>query len=85
MSEKWASAEELDRMFDEGEDMDEFIDWSSARRVNAPPKRVNIDFPAHVVAQLDFEAKRRGVSRQALVKFWIVERLDAGAKLDSAA
>lgn len=26
------TAEELDRMFDEGEDIDEYIDWSKARR-----------------------------------------------------
>ncbi len=38
--------------------------------------RVNVDFPAWTVAALDKEAKRLGVTRQALIKFWIAEKLD---------
>ena len=39
-------------------------------------KRINVDFPLWMVEQLDQESDRMGVSRQALVKFWIAERLD---------
>jgi hypothetical protein len=76
---KAASAEELDRIFDNGEDMTDYFDWSSARRPGLEPKRVNVDFPQWMVARLDAEAKRRGVTRQALIKIWLAERLDRAA------
>lgn len=39
-------------------------------------KRVNIDFPAAVLRRLDLKAQQLGLTRQALVKYWIAERLD---------
>ena len=79
MTAKPTSAEEFDRRFDDGEDMGDFVDWSSARRPGLEPKRVNVDFPQWMVARLDAEAKRRGVTRQALIKMWLAERLDRAA------
>ena len=79
MTAKPTSAEEFDRRFDDGEDMGDFVDWSSARRPGLEPKRVNVDFPQWMVARLDAEAKRRGVTRQALIKMWLAERLDQAA------
>lgn len=77
---KTISAEEFDRLFDEGSDeIDQYIDWSSFRRVNEQTKRVNVDFPQWMVAGLDREAQRRGVTRQALIKMWLADRLDAAA------
>ena len=76
---KTIAAEEFDRRFDDGEDMAEFIDWNSARRPGLEPKRVNVDFPQWMVAGLDREAKRRGITRQALIKTWVADRLDAAA------
>ena len=77
---KTASAEHLDRLFDEGSDeIDQYLDWSSARRPGLEPKRVNVDFPQWMVARLDAEAKRRGVTRQALIKMWLADRLDRAA------
>ncbi len=70
------TAKELDEKFDNGEDVSEYFDWSKARRLNQEPRRVNIDFPRWVVDRLDRESKLRGVSRQALVKIWIAERLE---------
>ena len=69
------TAEELDEKFDNGEDISAYFDWSKARRPNQEPKRVNVDFPAWVVAGLDREAGRLGVTRQSLIKMWIAERL----------
>ena len=66
----------LDEKFDNGEDVSEFFDWSRAKPLNQEPQRVNIDFPKWVVAKLDKESKRLGVTRQALVKIWIAERLE---------
>jgi hypothetical protein len=79
MSEKSATAEELDRMFDAGEDISDYIDWSRATRPGLEIKRVNVDFPQWMVARLDAEAKRRGVTRQALIKMWLSDRLDTAA------
>ena len=44
-------------------------------------KRVRAGFhlPTEMVARLDAEAKRRGVTRQALIKMWLAERLDRAA------
>jgi len=70
------SAEEFDRMFDNGEDVSAYVDWSTAKRPNLEPQRVNVDFPVWMVKQLDHEASRLGVSRQALIKMWLAERLE---------
>ena len=72
---KTITAEEFDRKFDEGEDISEDVDWSSARRPGLEAKRVNVDFPTWVVDGLDREAKRLGVTRQSLIKMWIAEKL----------
>jgi hypothetical protein len=77
MSGKTISAEEFDRMFDDGEDIDEYLDWSAVRRPGLEAKRVNVDFPQWMVGRMDREAKRRGVTRQALIKMWLADRLDA--------
>jgi hypothetical protein len=55
------------------------VDWERARRPNLELKRVNVDFPTWVVEALDREARRLGVTRQALVKLWIAERLGRAA------
>ena len=73
------SNEELERRFDAGEPVLQYFDFSSARRPGLEPKRVNVDFPSHMVDKLDLEAKRRGVSRQALIKMWLADKLDSAA------
>jgi hypothetical protein len=68
-------AKDFDRKFDEGEDISQYLDISKARRSALEPKRVNVDFPAWMIKQLDKEAKRLGVPRQSLIKLWVGERL----------
>ncbi|SFD79021.1 hypothetical protein SAMN05428997_1612 [Bosea sp. CRIB-10] len=68
-------ATEFDKRFDDGEDLADQVDWSKARRPNVEMKRVNVDFPAWVVSGLDQQAQRLGVTRQALIKLWIAEKL----------
>ena len=68
-------ASELDKKFDEGEDISEFLDLSQARRPGQEQKRVNVDFPIWMIHHLDKEAKRLGVPRQSIIKIWIAERL----------
>lgn len=71
-------AKDFDRKFDENqEDVLDNLDLSSARRVNHEQKRINVDFPLWVVESLDREAARIGVTRQSIIKVWLVERLQA--------
>jgi CopG antitoxin of type II toxin-antitoxin system len=74
---KQVSGEELDRMFDDGEDVSAYFDWSKAHRPSLAAKRVNVDFPPWMVAKLDSHAQKRGVTRQALIKMWLADRLEA--------
>lgn len=68
-------ASDFDEKFDNDEDTSEYLDLGKAHRPNLDTKRVNIDFPEWMVNELDKEAKRLGVTRQALVKFWIASHL----------
>ena len=70
-------AKDLDKKFDEGkQDIISDLDLSSARRPNQTPRRVNVDFPEWMVASLDKEAARLGVTRQSIIKVWLAERLE---------
>ena len=71
------SAEELDRRFDNGEDISTHLDWKSARRPGLEQRRVNVDLPIWMIDSLDGEAKRVGVTRQSIVKVWLAERIKA--------
>jgi hypothetical protein len=68
-------AKELDKKFDDGKSVLEFLDLSEAKRPGQGQKRVNVDFPLWMIHCLDKEAKRLGVPRQSLIKVWIAERL----------
>ncbi|MCD2448914.1 CopG family transcriptional regulator [Methylicorpusculum oleiharenae] len=73
-------AKDFDKKFDEGkEDIIDDLDLSRGRRVNHIQKRINVDFPSWVVESLDREAARIGVTRQSIIKVWLVERLKAEA------
>ena len=68
-------AKDIDKKFDDGEDVLDYFDTDNSHRPNLEAKRVNIDFPSWVVNELDKEAKAIGISRQALIKTWIVDRI----------
>jgi macrodomain Ter protein organizer (MatP/YcbG family) len=68
---------ELDKKFNDGEDITKYLDMSKARRPEQEQKRVNIDFQLWVIHSLDKEAKRLGVPRQSVVKVWVAERLES--------
>ncbi len=69
-------ASEFDKMFDDGKDVSHLLDWKNARRPALEPKRVSVDFPDWMVKKLDREARRLGVTRQALIKLWLADRLE---------
>jgi len=73
---KKISTEEFDRKFDEGkEDITQYLDKSSVRKI-APKRRViNVDLPIWMIEGLDHEANRLGITRQSIIKVWLAERL----------
>jgi hypothetical protein len=68
-------AKDFDKKFDEGKSVVKHLDLAKARRPEQEQKRVNVDFPLWMIHSLDKEAKRLGVPRQSVIKFWIAERL----------
>lgn len=69
-------AKDLDRKFDDGEDVLEYLELARARRVEQKQKRVNVDFPIWMIHSLDKEAKRLGIPRQSLIKMLIAKHIE---------
>lgn len=72
-------AKSFDKKFESGKDIIDDLDLSSARRSNQEQKRINVDFPTWVIKSLDREAAKIGVTRQSIIKVWLVERLQSEA------
>ena len=73
-------AKDLDKKFDDDEqDIIDDLDLSTLKRPNQNQKRINVDFPTWVIDSLDREARRVGVTRQSIIKLWLVERLEERA------
>ena len=68
-------AAKFDEMFDNGESVIEHLDLKNIRKPNLELKRINIDIPVWIIESLDKEAKRIGISRQAIIKIWLAEHL----------
>ena len=68
-------AKQLEKKFDDNENISKYLDLSRAKRTNQEAKRVNVDFPSWMIHSLDKEANRLGVTRQSIIKVWISERL----------
>jgi hypothetical protein len=76
---KKISAEELERRFDNGEDILEYADMSTVRKIKGGSriKRITIDCPDWLVEAMDKRAQHLGVTRQSVVKTWLAERAEA--------
>ena len=73
-------AKDFDKKFDDNKtDIIDDLDLSTVTRLNQTQKRVNVDFPCWVIDSLDREASRVGVTRQSIIKLWLVERLEEKA------
>ena len=68
--------QDFDAAFNDGQNISEHLDMESARRPARETRRENVDFPTWMVAALDEEAQRLGITRQALIKVWIADRLE---------
>ena len=75
------TAEEFDRRFDDGESLDSLgVDLSKARRPGLEIRRITIDLPTPFLDRLDHWAAVRGMTRQALIKSWLYDRLEQQAR-----
>jgi hypothetical protein len=69
------TSEALDALHDAGGDLRPHLDLASARRPGRAVQRVNVDFPADLLAAIDREAQRIGVTRQAFIKMRLADAL----------
>ncbi len=67
---KKVSAKELDEKFERGEDVSDYVDAESTS------KRFHMEIPVWMMKELEFEARRQGINRQALIKTWLTSKLD---------
>jgi len=65
------TSDNLEERFDSGKDV---LDYFDTKTITV---RVNVDFPAWMVKAIDKESSKRGVERQALVKMWIADHIEA--------
>ena len=65
--------------FDKGKDITDALDLSKINRRNQVQKRGKVDFPTWMIESLDREASRLRITRQAIIKVWLAERLEASA------
>lgn len=69
-------AEDFDKKFDEGvDDIIDDLDLATKRRPHYEQRRINVDVPSWMIDSLDQAASRTGVTRQSIIKVWLVERL----------
>jgi len=70
------STEELDRRFDNGEDIHDLIDMSNAKIIRHGRKvRITLDVGEELVKDIDRIRAAIGVDRSALIKVWLHERI----------
>jgi hypothetical protein len=68
------AAETIARMADEGKDVSRF--FTNGGRMVSPVQRVNVDFTAPMLEELDRQAQELNISRQAVIKTLLRQGLD---------
>ena len=71
---KPVSAETIACMVDKGRGVSRF--FTNAGRIMQPVQRVNVDFAAEMLEELDREAVQLNISRQAVIKSLLRQALD---------
>jgi hypothetical protein len=69
-----ASAEAIARLAEQGKDVSRF--FTNAGQMMQPIQRVNVDFTATMLEELERAAKELNVSRQAVIKTLLRQALD---------
>jgi hypothetical protein len=73
-SQRPVSPEDIARLADRGKDVSGF--FTGKGRMMSPVQRVNVDFTAPMLSELDAAAKELNISRQAVIKTLIRQALD---------
>jgi len=71
---KPVSAESIARMADNGKDVSRF--FTNSGEMRKPIQRVNVDFTASMLQELESAARDLNISRQAVIKTLIRQGLD---------
>jgi hypothetical protein len=74
LKKKPVPAENIARMADRGKDVSRF--FTNSGEMRKPIQRVNVDFTASMLEELESAAKDLNVSRQAVIKSLIRQGLD---------
>ena len=67
--------ENLERKFDQGEDVLDYFDLAQASRPLLEKERINLDIPHWMILKINRVARRKGVPRQAQIKEWLSQKL----------
>ena len=72
------TAENLEERFDAGEDVLDYFDPDSAVHPlrDYETKSITVTLPLWLIATLDEEASRRGMTRKGVINMWLVDRAD---------
>lgn len=73
------SAEEIDRRFDNGEDVLEYFDIANARVIKPSDhslKKLSVSVPEWIVERLDSRARHLGISRNAALNVLLASVLE---------
>ena len=73
-SPKPPTADEIAEMADRGENVSRF--FTGKGKMMPPIQRVNVDFTASMLSELDDEARALNISRQAVIKSLLRQALD---------
>jgi predicted DNA binding CopG/RHH family protein len=73
--------EDEEREFWHTHDTTEYLDWSTARRVQFPnlkpsTKSISLRLPVSLLDRIKVEANKRDVPYQSLIKIWLAEKVD---------
>ena len=76
---KTISVEELEKKFDENEDISKYMDFSKISKFSNFSKsdevEVNIKFPKNIIKLIDKKTNEIGIDRESLIKMIVAERL----------
>ena len=80
---KIITAEELDKKFDNDEDVSSYMDFTKVKRLNSVFKQnreeyenINIFFPKSFMKIIDEKIKNIGIDRESFIKIIVAERLN---------
>ena len=73
---KRITSEEFDARFDAGEELEEYLDYDAVTVEDPDPRDVLLSLPGWAIATAEAEAKRRNVSRRAILNTWITDKAD---------